>query len=73
MKEALNGGEDSSNVVSRRPAILEDVEAELSIGVDVRVEHAGEEFDGGRFVGVGFVKGEEELEGAVFKGGVSYV
>lgn len=36
------------------------------------MEHAGEEFDGGRFIGVGFVKGEEELEGAVFKGGVSY-
>ena len=37
------------------------------------MEHAGEEFDCGRFVGVGFVKGEEELEGAVFKGSVSYI
>lgn len=36
------------------------------------MEHAGEEFDGGGFVGVGFVEGEEEFEGAVFEGRLRY-
>lgn len=68
MKEGLDGSEDGSDVVSGRPAILENVEAELAVGVDVGVEHSREELDGWGFVGVGFVEGEEELEGAVFEG-----
>lgn len=78
----MNGSQDGGDVVGWRPPVLEDVEAELPVGVHVRaanedpssairqvrsqntgaevylLEHFGEELDGGRLVGVGFVKGE---------------
>ena len=72
VQQTLDGRQDRGHVVRRGPPVLEDVETELAVGVDVGVEHAGEEFDGGRFVRVGFVKGEDEFEGAVFKGRVGW-
>lgn len=52
MKEALDGRQDGGDVVCGAPPVLEDVEAELAIGVNVWMEHAGEEFDLRRFVRV---------------------
>lgn len=68
MQQALNAGEDSGHIVRRAPAILENVEAELAVCVDVWVEHSAEELDRWRLVGVAFVEGEHQLEGAVLEG-----
>ena len=70
MQQTLNRRQDRGDIVRRGPPVLENVEAELAVGVHVGVEHAREELDGRGFVGVGFVKGEDEFEGAVFEGGV---
>lgn len=56
MQQTLNRREDSRNVVGRAPPVLKDVEAELPIRIHVRVEHAREELDRRRFVGVRFVE-----------------
>lgn len=40
VQETLNGSEDGGYVVRRRPAILENVQTELAIGVDIWMEHA---------------------------------
>ena len=63
----MDGGQDRGDIVGGRPSVLEDIETELAVGIDVWVKHSAKEFDGGRFVGVGFVEGEDELEGAVFE------
>lgn len=68
MQQTLNRGKDGSNVVGRAPPVLEDVEAELPVRVDVWMEHAREELDRRRLVGVRFVKGEDEAEGSVLEG-----
>lgn len=73
VQEGLDGREDRGDVVGGRPAVLEDVEAQLAVRVDVRVEHAREELDGWRLVGVGLVEGEQELEGAVFEGRLGWI
>lgn len=67
MQQTLDARQDRRHIIRRGPAVLQDVEAELAVGVDVRMEHAREEFDSGRLVWVGFVEGECQLEGAVFE------
>lgn len=66
----LNTRQDRRDVVCRAPPVLQDVQAELPGGVHVRVEHLADELDLRRFVGVLFLELEDELEGAVFEGGV---
>lgn len=66
----MDGGEDSGDVVGRTPSVLENIETEVAVGVNVGMDHFGEEFDGGRIVGVRFFKGEDESESAVFEGRV---
>jgi hypothetical protein len=63
----LDAGQDCSNVVRRTPAVLEDVQTELSVVVDVWMEHAREELDSRWPVRILLVKGEHEPEGAVFE------
>ena len=41
-----------------------------TVGVDIRVEYSGNELDVRGLGGVGLVKGQEELEGPVLKGGL---
>lgn len=45
VEKTLDGGEDGSDVVGRAPAVLENVEAELAVGVDVGMEHLRDELD----------------------------
>ena len=40
VEEALNAGEDSSDIVCGTPAVLEYVQAQLAVRVHVRMEHA---------------------------------
>lgn len=70
MQQALNTRQDGGNVVRRAPSVLEDVQAELAVRVDVRVEHAAEELDRWGLVRVRFVKGQDEAKGAVLERGV---
>lgn len=72
MEEALDRGEDCSNVVSGRPSILEDVETEFAACIDIWVEHSGEEFHGRWLVRIRFFKCQQKFECAVFKWGVSW-
>jgi len=39
VEQRLNGGEDGGDVVRRTPPVLQDVQADASIGVDVGVKH----------------------------------
>jgi hypothetical protein len=70
VQQTLYTRQDRRHVVGRTPPVLQNVKAELTVGVDVRVEHLAEEFDNWRFVRVRLVKGQDEAEGAVFEGGV---
>ena len=70
MQQTLNRSQDSRDVIRRRPTVLQNVEAQFSVGVDVGVKHLRDELDDGRLVRVRFVKGQDEAEGAVFEGGV---
>ena len=79
VQETLDGSEDGGNIVRGGPSILEDIQAELAVRVHVRMEHAREELDGRWLVRIRLVKGQHELECAVFEGrvhcnqGVAYV
>jgi len=72
MKQTLDARQDCSDVVCGRPSVLQDVKAELAVCVHIRVEHAREELDGRRLVGVRFVEGQEELEGTIFEWGLAW-
>ena len=72
MQEALNGCEYRGDIIGRRPSILQDVETQFSVRVNVRMEHARKEFDGGRFGRIALVESEDELEGAILKWCVHY-
>ena len=39
VQETLDARQDGGNVVGGRPAVLQDVQTELAVGVNVRVEH----------------------------------
>lgn len=71
MQQTLYTRQDRSNIIRRRPSILQNIETELAICVHVRVEHSRQEFDRGGFVRVGFIECEEEFESAVFEGRVT--
>lgn len=68
----LDTRQDSRDIVRRAPSILQYIEAEFAGAVDVWVEHLGDEFDAGGFVGVLFFEVHDEAEGAVFEGGVCW-
>jgi hypothetical protein len=59
--------QDSSNIVRRTPAILQDIQTQLAGAVDVGVEHLRDEFHPRRFVGVLFFEVHDEAEGTVFE------
>ena len=61
----LDGGEDGSDVISRAPPVLQDVQADVAAGVDVRVEDPVGELDDGCFVRVVLVKVQAEPEDTV--------
>lgn len=70
MQQTLNARQDGCDVIGWRPSVLQNIEAQFSVGVDIGVEHLAEEFDGGWLVRVGFVERENEFEGSVFERGV---
>jgi len=56
MQQTLNTRQNRRDIISRTPPILQDIQTQLSVRVHVRVKHLREEFDGRRFVRVGFVE-----------------
>ena len=66
----LYTGQHGCDVVCRTPSVLEDVEAELARGVDVRMEHLADELDRRRLVGVLLLEVHHEPKGSVFEGGI---
>lgn len=69
-KAYLNRCQDGGHVIRRAPAVLEDVEAELAIGVHIWVEHLGDEADRWWLVWVVFLERQCQLERPVLKGRV---
>lgn len=67
MEQALYGGEDGCDVVGGAPAVLEDVEAQLPVGVHVWVEHGAQELDRRGLVRVRLVKCQHQPERAVLE------
>jgi hypothetical protein len=68
-EEALDGEEDGADVVGGGPIVLEDVEADVAVGVDVGVEAGGVEPHLGRLVRVLGVEGEPEAVGGALVSG----
>ena len=68
-EEALDGEQDGADVVGRGPLVLEDVEADVAVGVDVGVEARRVEPHLGRLVGVLGGEGEREAVGGALVGG----
>ena len=71
VQQTLYARQDRSNVIRRRPPILQNIQTQLPIRIHVGVEHPREELDSGRFVRVRFIECEHQLEGAVFEWGVA--
>ena len=67
MKETLNTSEDRCDIVCRAPSVLEDIEAQFPIRIDIRMEHLAQKFHSRGFVGVRFVKGQQEFECAILE------
>jgi hypothetical protein len=71
----LYAGQDSSDVISRTPSILQYVQAEFSRGVDVRVEHLADKLDSRWLIRVCFLEVHDQSERSVFEwcvGGPDY-
>lgn len=68
VEETLYAGQDRSYVVGRAPSVLKDIEAEFAVGIDIGVEHFGQELDDGWFVWVGFFERQRQAERPVLKG-----
>ena len=67
MKETLNARKNGSNVICWTPSILENVQAELAICVDVRMEHSREELDSRGFIWIVFVERQRQLESPILE------
>jgi len=66
----LDRSQNGRDVVSGTPLILQNVQANAAIGVNIGMEHFGDELDNGSFVGVFLSEPERESERAIFEGGV---
>lgn len=66
----LHTSQDRRDIISRTPAILQDIQTQLPGPIYVGMKHLADEFDAGGFVRVGFFKVHDESEGAVFEGRV---
>ena len=68
----LNRRQNSSNIIRRTPAVLQDIQTQLPGAVDVRVEHLADELHPRRLVGVLLFEVHHEAEGAVLEGRVGW-
>lgn len=64
----LNARQHCSNIVRGTPPVLQDIQAQIAGGVDIRVEHGADEFDLRRLVWVLFLKMHHQPKGAVLEG-----
>lgn len=66
----LDAGQDCSDVISRAPSVLKNVQAKLAGGINVGVEHFADELDLRRLIRVLFLKLHHQSKGAVFEWGI---
>ena len=70
IKQRLDTCQNGGYIVSGRPSILEDIQAQFPGAVDIRVKHLRHELDTGGLVGVGFFELHDESECTIFEGRV---
>lgn len=63
----LNTRENSCYVVCRAPSVLQDIQAKLSRGINVRVEHLADELDCWRLVGVLLLELHHQSKCSIFE------
>jgi hypothetical protein len=68
--QPLNARKDRCHIVRRAPTVLQNVEAELSGRVDIRVKHLADELDRRRFVRVLLFEMHHQPKCTIFKRGV---
>lgn len=64
----LNACENCGHIVSGTPAVLQDVQAKLSGGVNVGVEHLANKFDTWRLIRILLLKMHYQTKRAIFEG-----
>lgn len=64
----LNTCKHCSNIISRAPSVLQDVQAQLASSVDVGMKHLADKLDGGWLVRVLLLKMHHKAECAIFEG-----
>jgi len=69
-QQALDARQDRRNIVDRTPVVLQDVETDLSVAVNVGVEHFGDELHGGGPVRIRFGELQDQAEGPALPGRV---
>lgn len=70
VQQQLDGRENQQHIIGGRPPVLQDIQAQLTAGVDIGMEHIANELYHGRFIGILLVKLEQEAESAVLKGSI---
>lgn len=68
--QPLYASQYGRHIISRTPSVLQDIQAKLACGVDIRVEHLADEFNSWRFVRVLLLEMHDKAEGTVFEGGI---
>lgn len=68
----LDTGQNGRHIVGGTPSILEDIQAQLSGGIYIWVEHLADELDGGRFVWVLLFKVHDKSECAILEWGICW-
>ena len=63
----LNAGQDGRNVVCGTPTILQNVQAEFSGAIDIRMEHLADKLDSGWLIGILLFEMHDESEGSIFE------
>lgn len=63
----LNAGQDGGHIVSRTPAVLQDIQAELARAVNVGVEHCADELDARGLVWIRLLEMHHQPECPIFE------
>lgn len=66
----LNAGQDCRDIVRRAPPVLQNVQAQVSVLVDVRVEHLAYEFDDRGLRRILLIESEDEAVCAFGEDGI---
>ena len=68
----MYAGQNCRHIIGWAPSILEDIQAEFTGGINIRMEHLTDELDRRRFIRVLLLKMHNEPKGTVFEGSVCW-